>query len=135
MLTNHPHILNRQGAEQTTAPTTKGDLMNATQKIDRLALIRDRVEARAEYASDFEMVPVACIEPGTYVLSMIQETLEQCEIAEHVQAISDSFDIIPASIEAQVERISGSFDLLEGLHAMDVCDFVDASFEMMGVNR
>jgi len=135
MLTNHPHILNMTGAEQTTAPTTKGDLMNATQKIDRLALIRDRVEARREYAADFELVPIACIEPGTYVLSMIEETLETLEIEEQMQAISDSFDIIPASIEAQVERISNQYDLLEGFHTLDVCDFVDASFEMMGVNR
>jgi len=109
--------------------------MNATQKIDRLEMIRDRVEARREYAADFELVPVACLEPGTFILDMISETIEQCEIAEHVQRISDSFDIIPSDFSAQVERISGSFDLLEGLHAMDVCDFVDASFEMMGVNR
>lgn len=109
--------------------------MNATQKIERLAMIRNRVEARREYAADFEMIPVACIEPGSYVLDMIAETLETLEIEEQCQRISDSFDIIPMDFAAQVERISGRFDLLEGLHTLDVADFIDSGFEIMGVSR
>jgi len=114
---------------------TKGAKMNATQKIERLAMIRNRVEARREYAADFEMIPVACIEPGSYVLDMIAETLETLEIEEQCQRISDSFDIIPMDFAAQVERISGRFDLLEGLHTLDVADFIDSGFEIMGVSR
>jgi hypothetical protein len=100
--------------------------MNATEKNLRVELIRSRVEARAEYASDFELVPVACIEPGSYILDMVQETLE---------SVDNSYESIPTDVLALMDRINGQYDLLEGFHTLDVCDFVDASFELMGVNR
>lgn len=99
---------------------------NQTLKMDRIALIRDRVEARAEYAQDFELVPVACIEPGTYVLSMIEETLASLDSHEEIQL---------SGFAAQLDRINGEYDLLEGMHALDVAEFIDASFEMAGVSR
>jgi hypothetical protein len=99
---------------------------NQTAKNERISLIRSRVEARAEYAQDFELVPVACIEPGTYVLSMIEETLASLDACEEVKL---------SGIEAQMDRISAQYDLHEGFHTLDVVDFVDASFEIMGVNR
>jgi phage protein U len=99
---------------------------NQTMKNERIALIRDRVEARAEYAQDFELVPVACLEPGTYVLSMIEETLA---------SLDEQAEIKLEGFAAQLERISNEFDLRDGFNSMDVVDFVDASFEIMGVSR
>jgi hypothetical protein len=98
---------------------------NQTQKMDRVALIRSRVEARAEYAQDFEVVPVACLEPGTYILSMVEETLSSLEEEE----------IELTGFAAQLDRISGEYDLLEGFHTLDVCEFVEAAFELAGVSR
>jgi hypothetical protein len=100
--------------------------MNATQKLDRLALIRDRVEARREYAQDFELVPVACLEPGTYVLDMIEETLSSLDEPEEIKL---------SGFAAQLDRINGEYDLREGFHTLDVCEFVEAAFELAGVSR
>lgn len=99
---------------------------NQTMKNARIALIRDRVEARAEYAQDFELLPVACLEPGTYVLSMIEETLS---------SLDDQAEVELSGFAAQLDRISAQYDLNEGFHAMDVAEFIDSSFELMGVSK
>jgi hypothetical protein len=57
---------------------------------------------------------------------MIEETLSSLDEPEEIKL---------SGFAAQLDRINGEYDLREGFHTLDVCEFVEAAFELAGVSR